>query len=93
MTYKLEFDRRALNEWQKLAPPIRNQFKKKLLERLENPRVPSAKLSGKNNRYKIKLRSLGYRLIYEVIDEKIILLVIAVGKREGNTVYFSSNER
>ncbi|EBW1331285.1 type II toxin-antitoxin system mRNA interferase toxin, RelE/StbE family, partial [Salmonella enterica subsp. enterica serovar Enteritidis] len=46
MTYKLEFDRRALNEWQKLAPPIRNQFKKKLLERLENPRVPSAKLSG-----------------------------------------------
>ncbi|BBG61870.1 TPA: type II toxin-antitoxin system RelE family toxin [Providencia alcalifaciens] len=93
MTYKLEFDRRALKEWQKLAPPIRNQFKKKLLERIENPCVPSAKLSGKNNRYKIKLRSLGYRLIYEVIDEKIILLVIAVGKREGNTVYFSSNER
>lgn len=93
MTYKLEFDKRALKEWQKLAPPIRNQFKKKLAERLENPFVPSAQLSGKYNRYKIKLRSLGYRLVYEVVDEKIVLLVIAVGKREGNAVYFSSNER
>ncbi|MDX4945453.1 type II toxin-antitoxin system RelE/ParE family toxin [Providencia manganoxydans] len=93
MTYKLEFDKRALKEWQKLAPPIRNQFKKKLAERLENPFVSSAQLSGKHNRYKIKLRSLGYRLVYEVIDEKVVLLVIAVGKREGNAVYFSSNER
>lgn len=93
MTYKLEFDKRALKEWAKLAPPIRNQFKKKLAERLENPFVPSAQLSGKRNRYKIKLRSLGYRLVYEVVEEKIVLLVIAVGKREGNAVYFSSNER
>lgn len=93
MTYKLEFDKRALKEWEKLAPPIRNQFKKKLAERLENPFVPSAQLSGKHNRYKIKLRSLGYRLVYEVVEEKIVLLVIAVGKREGNAVYFSSNER
>jgi len=55
--------------------------------------VPSAQLSGKHNRYKIKLRSLGYRLVYEVIEDKIVLLVIAIGKREGNAVYFSSDER
>ncbi|WP_395230514.1 type II toxin-antitoxin system RelE/ParE family toxin, partial [Escherichia coli] len=46
MTYELAFDRRALKEWQKLGHTIREQFKKKLAERLENPRVPAARLHG-----------------------------------------------
>ncbi|HAN7315614.1 TPA: type II toxin-antitoxin system mRNA interferase toxin, RelE/StbE family, partial [Escherichia coli] len=32
-------------------------------------------------------RASGYRLVYQVIDEKIVLLVIAVGKRESSEVY------
>ena len=83
MTYELAFDRRALKEWQKLGHTIREQFKKKLAERLENPRVPAARLHGHADRYKIKLRASGYRLVYQVIDEKVVLLVIAVGRREG----------
>lgn len=35
MTYELAFDRRALKEWQKLGHTIREQFKKKLAERLK----------------------------------------------------------
>ncbi len=62
MTYELAFDRRALKEWQKLGHTIREQFKKKLAERLENPRVPAARLHGHADRYKIKLRASGYRL-------------------------------
>ncbi|HHR5914074.1 TPA: type II toxin-antitoxin system RelE family toxin [Providencia alcalifaciens] len=69
-----------MKEWKKLAFLIRNQFKNTLAEPLENPFMSSARLSGKHNRYKIKLRSLGYRLVYEVIDEKIVLLIIAIGK-------------
>lgn len=57
MTYELAFDRRALKEWQKLGHTIREQFKKKLAERLENPRVPAARLHGHADRYKIKLRA------------------------------------
>lgn len=87
MTYELAFDRRALKEWQKLGYTIREQFKKKLSERLENPRVPAARLHGHADRYKIKLRSSGYRLVYQVIDEKVVLLVIAVGRRESSEVY------
>ncbi|EFC7197997.1 type II toxin-antitoxin system RelE/ParE family toxin, partial [Escherichia coli] len=56
MTYELAFDRRALKEWQKLGHTIREQFKKKLSERLENPRVPASRLHGHADRYKIKLR-------------------------------------
>lgn len=93
MTYKLKFDSRALKEWRKLGDPIREQLKKKLAERLDNPHVPSAKLSGRNNRYKIKLRSSGYRLVYEVNDREIILLVIIIGKRDGDKVYNLADKR
>lgn len=93
MIYSLEFEKRALKEWKKLGHPIKEQLKKKLAERLENPHVQSARLRGRANRYKIKLRSSGYRLFYEVNDNKIILLVIAIGKRAGDAVYTLANER
>ena len=60
---------------------VRELFKKKLEERLSNPRVPAAKLSGHTDRYKIKLRSVGYRLVYEVRDHQLLVVVIPVCKR------------
>lgn len=93
MTYKLKFEKRALKEWERLGYPIREQLKKKLFERLENPHVPASRLSGRMNRYKIKLRSSGYRLVYEVNDNEIILLVIAIGKRAGDEVYSTAAKR
>ncbi len=87
MSYSLEFKPKALKEWKKLDYSIKLQFHKKLKERLETPRVPHSKLSGFSNVYKIKLRSSGFRLAYEVIDEKIVVMVLSVGKRENNAVY------
>ncbi len=87
MTYSLEFKKSALKEWKKLGHVIKQQFKKKLAERLENPHVPSSSLSGAPNLYKIKLRQVGYRLVYSVNDETITVTVVAVGKRNRNEVY------
>lgn len=87
MTYELGFVEDALKEWRRLDGSIREQFKTKLAERLEAPRVPAARLSGHPDRYKIKLRSVGYRLVYEVRDKQVIVVVLAVGKREGGAVY------
>jgi len=87
MTYKLKFLPAALKEWEKLAPPIRSQFKKKLAERLSEPRVPSAKLRGYENVYKIKLRTAGYRLAYEIVEQELVVYVLAVGKREKGAIY------
>ncbi|PKO89981.1 MAG: type II toxin-antitoxin system mRNA interferase toxin, RelE/StbE family [Betaproteobacteria bacterium HGW-Betaproteobacteria-12] len=87
MTYSLAFRESALKEWKKLDPPIREQFKKKLAERLERPRVESARLSGMPDCYKIKLKSAGYRLVYQVEDKTVTVVVVAVGKRERNFVY------
>jgi len=47
MTYKLKFLPAALKEWEKLAPLLKSQFKKKLAERLDNPHVPASKLLTK----------------------------------------------
>ena len=87
MTYELAFKPSALKEWKKLGHTIREQFKKKLAERLDNPHVPSAALSGGANVYKIKLRQAGYRLVYLVEDQIVTVTVIAVGKRDRNEVY------
>ena len=93
MGYKVKFLPSALKEWKKLAPPIQQQFKKKLKERALNPRNPASQLRGFKDVYKIKLRSVGYRLVYEVNDAEIIVYVIAVGKRERGIVYSKAEKR
>ncbi|MBS7326526.1 MAG: type II toxin-antitoxin system RelE/ParE family toxin [Thiopseudomonas sp.] len=93
MTYKLRFLPAALKEWEKLGAPVRAQFKKKLAQRLENPRVAADKLSGYDSVYKIKLRSAGYWMVYEVVDNELFVYVIAVGKREKDKVYSSLKAR
>ncbi|GAO34802.1 addiction module toxin, RelE/StbE family [Sulfuricella sp. T08] len=89
----LEFHPDALEEWGKLDRSVRDQFKKKLEERLANPRVPASKLSGQKDRFKIKLRNVGYRLVYDVRDTKLVVVVVAVGKRERNAVYKAAAKR
>ncbi len=93
MTYNLEFLEQAKKEWEKLNPTIRQQLKKKLVQILESPRISKNQLSGSTNRYKIKLRSIGYRLVYEVIDQEVVVLVVAVGRRESNQVYKAAQSR
>ena len=93
MSYKLAFLDEALKEWRKLDNQTREQFKTKLTERLQNPKIPSARLHGAKERYKIKLRNAGYRLVYQVKDQEMLVLVVAVGKRERNEVYKAAERR
>lgn len=93
MTYELAFVESALKEWRKLAPPLRAQFKDKLAERLLNPHVASARLHGLPDCYKIKLRSVGYRLVYQVDDKVVLVTVIAVGRRDKGRVYWDAKRR
>lgn len=93
MSYNLKFLPAALKEWKKLDSTIQHQFKKKLAERLEEPIIRSSKLSGFENHYKIKPRASGYRLVYEVIDNDLVVLVIAVGKREKNKIFKKDKKR
>ncbi|MBU4260928.1 MAG: type II toxin-antitoxin system RelE/ParE family toxin [Proteobacteria bacterium] len=92
-SYTLKFLPMVLKEWKKLDFSIQSQFKKKLRERLEAPHHQASQLSRFENYYKIKLRASGYRLVYEVIDQEICVLVIAVGKRDMDAVYKQARQR
>lgn len=93
MTYRLHFIAPAEKEWRKLGATVREQFKKKLVERLDTPRIAADALHGLTDHYKIKLRASGYRLVYRVDDDIVTVTVVSVGKRERGDVYTSARSR
>ena len=93
MIYRLRFHDLALAEWNNLDGSVREPLKRKLAERLENPRIPAAALSGMPDCYKIKLLRIGYRLVYRVEEDTVFVTVIAVGKRDKLKVYDMAKSR
>ena len=92
--YHLAFENHARAEWDKLDGSIKEPLRRLLKKRLDAPHVPSAALhGGLANCYKIKLLRQGYRLIYQVLDQRLIVLMISVGKRDKNAVYDAAIKR
>lgn len=92
--YQLEFLESALAEWNSLDGAVRQVLKKLLEKRLESPRMPGAELHGElADCYKIKLRKQGYRLVYQVRDTALVVLVIAVDRRDKDKVYQAAVDR
>lgn len=60
---------------------------------LENPRIEANRLRELPDCYKVKLKSAGYRLIYQVLDQEIVVFVIAIGKREREAAYEVAQDR
>ncbi len=83
MTYELKFVPSAKKEWDKLDNSIKQMFKKAIAKRLVNPYVPAAKLKNLPIEcYKIKLRTIGYRLIYTIEGGELVLLVLTINRRD-----------
>ena len=55
--------------------------------------MPADALSGMTDHYKIKLRAAGYRLVYRVENDRLVVAVVAVGKRERGEVYTKAKTR
>lgn len=85
MSYELEFTEKALKKFDKLNPQIADQFIHKLESILVDPKIPKNKLRGSSDLYKIKLKAVGYRLVYQVKDDIVVVLVLDVDRRD--TVY------
>ena len=89
--YRLQFVPSAWAEWQALDGSVKEPLRKLLKKRLENPHVPGGELHGAlAGYYKIKLRKQGYRLVYGVEDDILMVMVMAVDKREDSSVYESA---
>ena len=92
--YRLQFVPSAWKEWRALDGSVKETLRKLLKKRLDNPHVPGAELHGAlAGHYKIKLRKQGYRLVYGVQDDVLMVMVMAVDKREDQAVYQSAMSR
>ncbi len=92
--YRLKFVPDALAEWNALDGSLKEPLRKLLKKRLDNPRVPGAELKGElRDCYKIKLLKQGYRLIYAVEDDVMVVLVLAVDKRDKSVAYRAAIKR
>ena len=92
--YRLKFLPEAIEEWNALDGSVKEVLRKALKKRLEQPHTPGAQLHGDlRNCYKIKLRKQGYRLVYSVEDDALVVLVLAVDKRENMAASRSAVER
>ena len=89
--YLLKFVPDALKEWQDLDGSIKEPLRKALKKRLEQPHMPGAELHGDlRGCYKIKLRKQGYRLVYQVEDDVLVVLVLAIDRREDLAAYHAA---
>jgi mRNA interferase RelE/StbE len=89
--YRLKFVPDALKEWQALDGSIKEPLRKALKKRLEQPHMPGSELHGNlHGCYKIKLRKQGYRLVYLVEDDVLVVLVLAIDHREDLAVYHAA---
>ena len=92
--YTLKFVPDAWREWQALDGSIKQLLKPLLTKRLQNPHVPGALLHRDlAGCYKIKLLKHGYRLVYLVEDNELVVLVLSVGKREDSEAYVTAAKR
>lgn len=92
--YILKFVPDAWREWQALDGSIKQLLKPLLAKRLQNPHVPGSLLHRDlAGCYKIKLLKHGYRLVYMVEDDVLVVLVLSVGKREDSEAYMTAAKR
>lgn len=92
--YRLKFVPSAWAEWQALDESVKEPLRKLLRKRLDNPHVPGSALHGQlAGFYKIKLRKQGFRLVYGVEDDVLVVMVMAVDKREDSVVYQAALSR
>jgi mRNA interferase RelE/StbE len=92
--YRLEFLESALREWRALDGSVKVIFKKHLANRLVTPHSSGPELHGAlAGCYRIKLRAQGYRLVYQVRDKVLVVLVIAIDRRDKDKVYQAALKR
>jgi len=83
MSYKLKFHPDALAEFELLQQADKTYFKRKLKERLLDPHIASARLSGGSNLYKIKRKRPPLRLTYHADRKSLVVTAISVGMRDS----------
>ncbi|TLG77518.1 type II toxin-antitoxin system RelE family toxin [Culicoidibacter larvae] len=84
MFYKVEFTKTAIKELKKLDKPqqaLLMAWIKKNLQNCENPRISGKALKGNKSAY-WRYRIGSYRIITELVDERLLIIIINIGHRK-----------
>lgn len=102
MKWKIEYIKEAQRDLKRLDPYNRKLILKAIDKTAERPLPPpdgigkplgnhsSSKLSGY---YKIKLRDLGYRVVYQLVRENDMMRNIVISIRDDEAVYKEAERR
>lgn len=82
MPYQIQFAARAAKQFKALPPNIQQRIRPKVDALAESP-LPSGvvKLEGSPNLYRIRIGD--YRVVYELQDKALIVLVVKIGHRSS----------
>ena len=79
--YRIEIDSSAWRELMKLPEDVQSTLSDAIYQLQSNPRPSGCKkLEGESGFYRI--RAGNYRVIYDVQDQKLVVVVVKVGKRD-----------
>ena len=79
MKYKLKIKKNAQKSLAKIAEPFQTKIINKIYDLSENPYYNTKKLTGRDA-YRIRVGN--YRIIYEINNNELIVLVINIGHRK-----------
>ena len=81
MSYKIEFSHKAERQFKNLSNQIQKRLKPKIDALAQNPRPRGVrKLEGEDELYRVRVGD--YRVIYQVRDDVLIVLVVSLGDRK-----------
>ncbi len=102
MKWRAEYLKEALRDLKRLDPYNQKLILKAISKTAERPLPPpdgigkplgnhaSSKLSGF---YKIKLKNLGYRVVYQLVMQGEIMRIIVISVRDDDEVYKEAERR
>jgi mRNA interferase RelE/StbE len=80
MTYRIEFTRSSAKQLQSLPAKARERIQTKLLILADNPRsFDTIKLENQGDLYRVRVGN--YRIIYQIQDDELIVLVVKIAHR------------
>ena len=83
MPYTIKMHPDARDDLAALPRRVQRQIDKKLLSPAKNPRPTQAEpLKGKKNKNLWRVRSGDYRIIYEIRESVLVVLVVRIGNRK-----------
>lgn len=81
MKYRIEFTEKAYSEFSRLPEKIRKKLSEKIAALMDDPRpVGARKIKGRDDSYRI--RQGDYRIVYAIMDDKLLVLVVRAGHRK-----------